>query len=184
MRQAEWPEYSSAETFSSLPFPFFSFFFLFSPFFPLFLSRKPTASPYKLPFVPLISPWPLVRTYLIRINARAAWKLASCSAPLLLSLSFSLSSSLSFDVVPLPCLAPLALLPLTSLPEITWPRKVRKPESVRASSTANEALEEWAGVVKTWIPYLTGSRTGERTFASPSALSFWVKEWLGLRRHR
>ena len=56
--------------------------FLFS--FPLFLSRKPTASPYKLPFVPLISPWPLVRTYLIRINARAAWKLASCpsSTPL------------------------------------------------------------------------------------------------------
>ena len=57
---------------------------------------------------------------------------------------------------------------------------MRKPESVRASSTADEALEEWAGVVKTWIPYLTGSRTGERTFASPSALSFWVKEWLGI----
>ena len=102
------------------------------------------------------------------------------SAPSL-SLSLSLSPPLSFDVVPLPCLAPLALLlPLTSLPEITRPRKVRKPESVRASSTADEALEEWAGVVKTWIPYLTGSRTGERTFASPSASSFWVKEWLGI----
>lgn len=102
MRQAEWPGYSSAETFSSLPFLLSSF--LFSP--PLFLSRKPTASPYKLPFVPLISPWPLVRTYLIRINARAAWKLASCPAPLLLLLSLSLS----LDVVPLPCLVPPSCL--------------------------------------------------------------------------
>lgn len=58
MRQAERPGYSSPKL------------FLLSA--PLFLSRKPTASPYKLPFVPLISPWPLVRTYLIRINARAA----------------------------------------------------------------------------------------------------------------
>lgn len=60
MRQPERSGYSSAR----------EELFLFS--FPLFLSRKPTASPYKLPFVPLISPWPLVRTYLIRINARAA----------------------------------------------------------------------------------------------------------------
>lgn len=41
-----------------------------------YLGNRP-ASPYKLPFVPLISPRPLARTYLIRINARAAWKLAS-----------------------------------------------------------------------------------------------------------
>lgn len=96
--------------------------FFFSPsVFYFYLENRP-ASPYKLPFVPLISPRPLARTYLIRINARAAWKLASKSVrarhPACRSPSHPYYSSVSF-----PC--PF----LTSLPEITWSCKVRKPES-------------------------------------------------------
>lgn len=65
-----------------------------------FYLRNRPASPYKLPFVPLISPRSLARTYLIRINARAAWKLASrsvrarhlaCRSPPLLLIPSSVS---------------------------------------------------------------------------------------------
>lgn len=67
--EAERPGIFLLETFSPL-LPRLLFLF--------YLGNRP-ASPYKLPFVPLISPRPLARTYLIRINARAAWKLASRS---------------------------------------------------------------------------------------------------------
>lgn len=58
-------------------FPLSKLFLFFFPVVLYFYLGNRPASPYKLPFVPLISPRPLARTYLIRINARAAWKLAS-----------------------------------------------------------------------------------------------------------
>lgn len=134
MRQPERPGYSSAKL------------FLLSV--PLFLSRKPTASPYKLPFVPLISPWPLARTYLIRINARAARKLASrpvrtADRPV---------PTIADTPPPLPrrVHGPSFVLALTSLPEITRPRKVRNTESFVRVLRPRGPREEWPpGVVKT-----------------------------------
>lgn len=56
--------------------PLSKLFFLLSS--PLFLSRKPTGVPVQIAFRPAyLTAYPLARTYLIRINARAARKLAS-----------------------------------------------------------------------------------------------------------